>query len=261
MKYGYINTSGKIKRFVAVLLALVTLLAFACPIASAEETAFSVSSAANRQTVSQGNMVIITLLVSDVTVEEGLLSLDIPVQFDETVFELVDVEPVYPSVWDMPEDFSYSSARGGTLWLRILNNNDEDFSSAHGCIEGGTMGFRLILRARSDAPLGESTVNVNGDGDLLVISGAAADGECTVVYGSGEGITLNVAEFSGIIGDVSNDGKVNSLDAAFILRYDADLTVLDETAIRLADVNSDGKVTSLDAAMVLRFDAGLIKGY
>ncbi len=62
-------------------------------------------------------------------------------------------------------------------------------------------------------------------------------------------------------GDVSGDGKINSLDAAFILRYDADLFDFTDDQIALGDVTGDGKVNSLDAAMVLRYDADLISGF
>ncbi|MBR6593632.1 MAG: hypothetical protein IKK83_00400 [Clostridia bacterium] len=74
------------------------------------------------------------------------------------------------------------------------------------------------------------------------------------------------------VADVTGDGKVTSLDAAIILRYDAGLVKSfagrDETdsadsngddVIPLGDVNADGRITSLDAAFVLRYDAGYIK--
>ncbi|MBR6594868.1 MAG: phosphodiester glycosidase family protein [Clostridia bacterium] len=63
------------------------------------------------------------------------------------------------------------------------------------------------------------------------------------------------------LGDVNLDGKVNSLDAALVLRYDADLYELTEQQKPLGDVTNDGKVNSLDAAMILRYDADLIEGF
>ena len=60
-----------------------------------------------------------------------------------------------------------------------------------------------------------------------------------------------------LFGDVTGDGKVTSLDAAYILRYDAGTSNVD-IDLFLADVSGDGKVTSLDAAYILRLDAGLI---
>ncbi len=65
-------------------------------------------------------------------------------------------------------------------------------------------------------------------------------------------------ETARLLGDATGDGKVNSQDAAFILRYDADLTDFTDAQIAVSDVTRDGKVNSLDAAMVLRYDADLI---
>ncbi len=62
-------------------------------------------------------------------------------------------------------------------------------------------------------------------------------------------------------GDVTGDDKVNSLDAAFVLRYDAGLTPFTYEQKIAADVTGDGKVNSLDAAFILRYDAGLIPDF
>ena len=60
------------------------------------------------------------------------------------------------------------------------------------------------------------------------------------------------------LGDVTGDGRANSLDAAFILRYDAGLIGEDKLDFSVADVTGDGKINSQDAAFVLRFDAALL---
>lgn len=62
-----------------------------------------------------------------------------------------------------------------------------------------------------------------------------------------------------VAGDVNCDAKLNSLDAAQVLRFDADLISLDGLQSLAADINGDGKVNSLDAAYILKIDAGLIK--
>lgn len=59
-------------------------------------------------------------------------------------------------------------------------------------------------------------------------------------------------------GDVNADGTVNSLDAALVLKSDANIIELDFDASMNADVNGDGTVNSLDAAQILKFDAKLI---
>ncbi|MEG1772021.1 MAG: S8 family serine peptidase [Clostridia bacterium] len=58
------------------------------------------------------------------------------------------------------------------------------------------------------------------------------------------------------IGDVNEDGDINTGDAAFILRYVSDLCTLDENQLKLADVNGDGSVDTGDAALILKWSAG-----
>ena len=58
-------------------------------------------------------------------------------------------------------------------------------------------------------------------------------------------------------GDVNDDGSVNSIDAALILQFVADLLGT-LTCLDRADVNVDGAVNSIDAALILQFVAGLI---
>ena len=61
-----------------------------------------------------------------------------------------------------------------------------------------------------------------------------------------------------IYGDVNGDETINSLDAAQVLKHDAQLASLSDEALVIADVNGDGSVNSLDAAQILKFDAQLI---
>ena len=59
------------------------------------------------------------------------------------------------------------------------------------------------------------------------------------------------------IGDANLDGFVNTLDAATVLKHDAQLISLEGEGLVCADYNEDGVVNSLDAAFILRYDAGL----
>lgn len=59
------------------------------------------------------------------------------------------------------------------------------------------------------------------------------------------------------LGDVNDDGFVDSLDALFLLQFEADL--LDSLPNPdSADVNEDGDINVFDAALVLQFTAGLL---
>ncbi len=61
-----------------------------------------------------------------------------------------------------------------------------------------------------------------------------------------------------VYGDVNGDDKINSLDAAQILKHDALMIQLSDEALLAGDVNGDGKVNSLDAAQILKYDALII---
>ncbi|MBE6677389.1 MAG: hypothetical protein E7597_01155 [Ruminococcaceae bacterium] len=91
------------------------------------------------------------------------------------------------------------------------------------------------------------------------LSGAATPITGTIRCGVPQIISSCTAELSYAIGDVTNDGETDNLDAAYILRYDAELTGLDVYQLAVGDVNGDGEVDSLDASQVLKHDAGLVK--
>ncbi len=56
-------------------------------------------------------------------------------------------------------------------------------------------------------------------------------------------------------GDLNADECIDSLDASFILKYDAGIISFVSLS---GDVNGDGCIDSLDASMVLKYDAGII---
>lgn len=245
-----------IKKFVVLLLA-VLVLAAAVPFSSvsAEDNAFTVTVTADKDEVSCGNTVTFTVLVSDIKAEGGLLSVDIPFRFDTKVFELVGKAPIYPSEWTVPMDFSYTTDKNGLLWLRSLN--DDEVFSFNGCDTDGKIGFRVLLKAKANATLGNTTVTINGDGVFEVISGTAADGNCTEVGGKGAPLTVNVVAFDKLMGDINGDEYVDNLDASNILRYDAGIIDLPADKQEIGDMNGDGLLDNLDATMILKIDAGL----
>jgi hypothetical protein len=62
------------------------------------------------------------------------------------------------------------------------------------------------------------------------------------------------------LGDVNDDGLVNSTDALIILSADAGLNTAQFCPMNCGDVNGDGLVNSTDALIVLTYDAGLSVG-
>lgn len=58
-------------------------------------------------------------------------------------------------------------------------------------------------------------------------------------------------------GDVNCDFRLNSIDAALVLQFDAGLST-SLACQDAADVNGDGRINAVDAALILQFHAGLI---
>ena len=64
-------------------------------------------------------------------------------------------------------------------------------------------------------------------------------------------------EAPSILGDVNDDGLVNSLDALIILKGDVGLDISSHCPMNCGDANGDGLVNSIDALLVLKYDVGL----
>lgn len=62
-------------------------------------------------------------------------------------------------------------------------------------------------------------------------------------------------------GDITGDGKINTLDITVILRYIAGLVKdaqLTKEQLAAADINGDTKINTLDITVILRYIAGLV---
>ena len=60
------------------------------------------------------------------------------------------------------------------------------------------------------------------------------------------------------LGDVNDDGKINTVDAVLILQCYVELRELD---LEVADVNFDGKINTVDAVKVLQYYVRLITSF
>ena len=61
----------------------------------------------------------------------------------------------------------------------------------------------------------------------------------------------------GRAGDANCDGNISSIDAAFILQFEAGL--IPELPCRdAADANQDGEINSVDATLIFQYIAGII---
>ena len=60
------------------------------------------------------------------------------------------------------------------------------------------------------------------------------------------------------VGDVNGDGKINTADAVFVLKYAAGMIQLDEKQLTAGDCNRDGNINTADAVLILKYAAGMI---
>ena len=70
-----------------------------------------------------------------------------------------------------------------------------------------------------------------------------------------ERVTGNVIINNFVVGDVNNDGLVNTLDATKLLRYLAGMEQLDTRSLDAADINRNGNVTTQDVVYLLKYCA------
>jgi hypothetical protein len=91
---------------------------------------------------------------------------------------------------------------------------------------------------------------------LSIVPVAARDNGATDRLGDATGDVMQVCHATGLWGDVSNDGTVNSLDALVTLSGAVGLSTGSYT-LTYADVDADGQVTSRDALGMLSASIGL----
>ncbi len=91
--------------------------------------------------------------------------------------------------------------------------------------------------------------------DLVIgkIEKIATGATFTATYGSTVSDTYTLA----LMGDVNNDGVINSADALCVLRHSVALTTLEGTDFVAADLDASGIVNSTDALTILRISVGL----
>ena len=95
----------------------------------------------------------------------------------------------------------------------------------------------------------EKLYDINGNGDASVV-----DVSCLFQY---------ITEIT-LPGDVNEDGRVNSADASYLLKYIASYdessvkgSVMESRCFNFGDINGDGKMTPADASLILAYSAEL----
>ncbi len=143
-------------------------------------------------------------------------------------------------------------------------HGDTDTSSLRGTMgvdfrtkgTGVPADMKLAFRRRFAGQFANIYRADNGGLVFVTCGKIASDGTVTIsgTDAAGEYIAM-ICEYSDLLGDMNNDGSLNALDAAAILR---DIVGTSGGANPLmADFNRDGAVNALDAAAILRFIVGM----
>lgn len=96
------------------------------------------------------------------------------------------------------------------------------------------------------------------DADFLTTT---ADGTVFRVEIPSLGYDLYYVYSKAALGDVNGDGKINAIDARYVLQASSGARTFTDTERRLADVNGDGKVNAIDARRILQIASGAYPMY
>lgn len=100
--------------------------------------------------------------------------------------------------------------------------------------------------------------NLSDPGDYKLYISSTSAGYKQVASFS---VTSSWEEAPYVLGDVNGDNAVNSVDALYVLQYNAYLIELNDTQKKAADVNSDNAINSVDALLILQKNAGYDVGF
>lgn len=104
-----------------------------------------------------------------------------------------------------------------------------------------------------------AVATVDKNGVVYAVKKGTAKITCTVTdqYGHKVSDTCNAEVYiKDDLGDVNEDGVINSADALMVLNYNVKKIDLTRNQKKFADVNKDGRVDSVDALQILRFVVG-----
>ena len=184
------------------------------------------------------------------TANSGYVAGVLDVSWDKTALELTDVT-YSPTLAPKGNSAPIPTNNPGKYTIDFGNNVATENYTGTGEF------FKLVFKITDTAAAGDHAISLSGfqiyDFDINELTVTSNPGKVTLNGGS------SAVKPTYTPGDVNNDGYVDNLDAAMVLKYDAGIiNSIDKNA---ADVNNDGSADNLDAAMILKYDAGIIDSF
>ena len=195
--------------------------------------AITVSSAS----VSAGNQVKVIISLKN---NPGITSMLLSVNYDESKLQLVKVEDCE----NLGSAF-HSNVLSSPFTLSWANDTATSNYTYNGDI------VVLTFKVKDDAEVGATPITVTYEYNNYDI----IDKDMNRVEFNVENGSVNISDV--LIGDVNNDGNVNTLDRVILTRYIAKWAEYPAESINMvaADVNCDGSVNTLDRVILTRYIA------
>jgi len=249
-----------VKRIISALLAVAGAASFAA--AAGAEDAVQTEPTIRFETVEVAESA--ATVAIDVYIENnpGFVSATIPVTWDDSVLKLVDIQDYHTTVTSGWIGYEEYSEIAGTYYLAWNNDTIHgDNYSKYNFMEDGrlcTMVFELLDTAEADA---EYTISANLEDPLAnmmnwdmedYLNQKENDGiyGVTIQFVDGK-ITIGTSD-GYLIGDVNNNGVVDTLDRMNLARYLADWPDYKTIHTEAADIDGDGSVGTFDRMYLSR---------
>jgi hypothetical protein len=138
--------------------------------------------------------------------------------------------------------------------IELLNDEEEKIATLlHGLHIPVPPKAALVIFANEQKPTPTPTATTQPGGPTATPGGATSTPTATLPSVA----TPTATPPAKALGDVNDDGNVNSIDAQLVLQLTAGL--LDELLNpESADVNEDGDINSIDSQLILQFEAGFL---
>lgn len=152
---------------------------------------------------------------------------------------------------------------------------DEDLAEAYRALAAAIRGLELKgNKAALEAVIAKAAETLANASDYVeeTISGlAAALEEAEAVFQNEDATKEEVSAATVALtqelakarlkGDLDRDGRVSTKDSAELLKYNAELSGLNDDQVKCADVNGDGAADTKDAALILQYAAEKISAF
>ena len=135
---------------VLITLSIVLTFIFSLSVASAENSTDATLSGEVYTDNKSGNL-IISATFSDISVKDGIISIEYDLIYDENLFELVNVEHIIPKKWEnlieteMVEDFSFKSENNVYHWAYAV------IAVGKGATENDSLGIKAEFKFLSNS--------------------------------------------------------------------------------------------------------------